>query len=147
KTPLRLGFSGSQTASDHNALAGYVGRTLPLVLDVPADTTAENLSDMVAAELAALDVRRGYPSDLALRTPCLSTEPFTVAIVAASGLPRLDGAPVTFVLPQDGGEPHLQLDTSRIPAETAEALQKQLAAFLASFAADGTTRIADMRLM
>src|SRR5690606_28620829 len=84
KTPLRLGLAGNQSGSDHNALAGYVGRTLPLVLDVPADSTGENLSDTVAAELAALDVRRGYPSDLALRTPGLSTEPFTVAIVAGS---------------------------------------------------------------
>lgn len=145
-SPLRLAYTNDKCAADVRALAGYVAPVLPLVLDVASDATGDTLARAVEAEIAVLTERRGYPSDLALRHPNASVEPFTVAVRSendASGASSAD-ALMTFVVSK--GSTTLEIDAARLPTRVCEALLDRLDAFFRAFA-DGAKRICDLPIM
>lgn len=144
-SPLRLGFVGDKSAADARALPGYAVPMLPLVLDVAPGTTGDALAQAVGAEMALLDERRGYPSDLLLRFPATAIEPFTVAVVLAGDNPGT--APVTFVLSRNGGSATLEIDNACIPTQVSEELLKRLDIFFRSFSANDTAPVSDLRIM
>ena len=148
--PLRLAYVNDKCAADVRALPGYVAPALPLVLDVAADVTGDALVRAVGAEIALLTERRGYPSDLILRHPNASIEPFTVAVSSASDTSRVPlaaDALMTFVVSKSGGSASLEIDTARMPARVCEALLERLDTFFCAFSADGSKRISDLRVM
>src|SRR5262245_26831809 len=149
--PPRLGYVTEKCAADVIALTGYVAPALPLVLDVAADVTADALAYAVGEEMALLVERRGYASDLVLRNPKASIEPFTVAVVSSaietSRAPLVADALMTFVLPKSGVPASLQIDAARMPALACDALLERLDTFFRGFFADGSKRIFDLRVM
>ena len=148
--PLRLAYVNDKCAADVRALPGYVAPALPLVLDVAADVTGDALDRAVGAEIELLTERRGYPSDLILRHPNASIEPFTVVVSSASDtsrVPLASDALMTFVVSKSGRSASLQIDAARMPARVCEALLEQLDTFFCAFSADGSKRISDLRVM
>ena len=148
--PIKLAYINDSSVADARTLPGYVAPILPFVLDVATDVTGEALVRAVGAEIAQLAERRGYPSDLILRQPNALIEPFTVAVSSAheiSHTPSVVSALLTFVVPKTGGAASLEIDTTRMPLRACEALLDRLHAFFRDFAADGTKRVSDQRVM
>ena len=103
--PIRLAYVNDTCAADSRNLPGFVAPTLPLVLDVAADVTADALVCAVSAEIARFAERRGYPSDLVLRQPNAQNQPITVAVSStreASGAPTTANAALSFVVSKTG---------------------------------------------
>ncbi|MFM9847920.1 MAG: MupA/Atu3671 family FMN-dependent luciferase-like monooxygenase [Hyphomicrobiaceae bacterium] len=147
--PIRLAYVNDTCATDMRALSGYVAPVLPLVVDAAADATGDVLARTAEAEIAALAARRGYPSDLILRHPNASIEPFTVAVCSATDTLRPSpaaGALMTFVLSNSHATATLEVDTSRLPIRICEALLDRMDTFFRGFAI-GPRRISDLPVM
>ncbi len=148
--PVRFAYINDACATDARALTGYVAPALPLVVDTAADVTGDALVDVVSSEIAQLVERRGYPSDLIVRHPNASIEPFAVAITTATDASHLQPVPnvlLTFIVSKTSGAASLEIDTARLPIRACEALIERLDAFFRDFSADGTRRISDLRVM
>jgi natural product biosynthesis luciferase-like monooxygenase protein len=148
--PVGIAYINDTCAADARSLPGYVAQALPLVLDVAADVTGDALARTAGTEIAQLAERRGYPSDLILRTPNAVVEPFTVAVRSAhdvSPTPPDASALLTFVVPTTGGTAALEIDIARLPVRVCETLLGQLETFFRDFSADSTRRISDLRVM
>lgn len=147
-SPLRISVSDQSRLNGAAALPGYVSPSVPLVVRFTSDTTPGELTQTISADLAKLKDGRGYMADLIARHPKPAIAEDAVSIVSGQ---NADGAlietPVSFIVSDDARTLTLRADTTRLPTESAEALAKQVQAFVGAFAADGSRAVAELPIM
>jgi len=148
---FQIAYSDDRLAADNAAFPGYLAPTVPLTLDVDAETTVSSLKSATAAVLAEARRRRGYAADLVSRMPDLMPGPAGVAIRqtdAPDAATAVSGSVLTFVVPQGAGDIRIVADTSRITAGSLDAISRQISALFEALAADDCPeRLADLPVM
>ena len=148
---LQIAYTDDRLTAECKSNAGYVAPTVPLTLDVDADTTVEALRAEVDAALAEARCRPGYSADLISCNPKLAATRAIIAVrqstdAATSG--AVEGMVLTFVVPANGGALAIYFDTTRLPRVGFDRLVRQLRPVLERLAsAEGTVPVADLPIL
>jgi natural product biosynthesis luciferase-like monooxygenase protein len=148
---FQLAYADDRLAAESANDKGYIASTVPLTFDVDGETTVSTLNAMAKAQLAEARRRRGYPADFMACNPKLTTAAATIVMretkdVATAG--ASEGQVITFVVPTDGSELAIHVDTSRLAPSSFQTLARQLRSVVVSLeATDDARAVADLPIL
>lgn len=129
---------------------GYVAPTLPLGVEVTAQTTAGEFRSTVTNTIEALTKKTGCTGDLISKTPSLTTQAAAIAIKQTSAPEAahiVDGTALTFIVSSDTGAVKVITDKNRISEDDAKSLIERIEIVASAFPLDETRKLVDLPLM